>query len=151
MTKVQLNLDLDRVRQEAENYREDMTKFLRDLIKIGGESCEEGPKVERIKEEMIKLGYDKVEVDPLGNVMGWMGEGDVLIAYDSHIDTVGIGDISLWEFDPYDGMEDDEIIGGRGASDQLGGMVSSTYGAKIMKDLGLIPEVVQILVVGSVQ
>ena len=30
MTKVQLNLDLDRVRQEAENYREDMTKFLRD-------------------------------------------------------------------------------------------------------------------------
>lgn len=151
MTKVQLDLNLDRVRKEAENYREDMTKFLRDLIKIGGESCEEGPKAERIKEEMEKLGYDKAEIDPLGNVLGWMGEGDILIAYDAHIDTVGIGDISLWDFDPYDGYENETEIGGRGASDQLGGMVSSVYGVKIMKDLDLIPENVQILVTGTVQ
>ena len=29
-------------------------------------------------------------------------------------------------------------IGGRGVSDQLGGIVSAVYGAKIMKDLGLL-------------
>ena len=44
-----------------------------------------------IKAEMEKLGYDAVEVDGLGNVIGWMGEGDKIIAFDSHIDTVGIG------------------------------------------------------------
>ena len=46
-----------------------------------------------IKAEMEKLGYDKVEVDGLGNVIGWMGQGDKIIAIDSHIDTVGIGNI----------------------------------------------------------
>ena len=40
-----------------------------------------------IKAEMEKLGYDKVEVDGLGNVIGWMGDGDKIIAFDSHIDT----------------------------------------------------------------
>ena len=45
----------------------------------------------------------------------------------------------------------DEIIYGRGGSDQEGGMASAVYGAKIMKDLGLIPAGYKIMVVGSVQ
>ena len=49
---------------------------------------------------------------------------------DGHIDTVGIGEIRNWEFDPYEGYETDEEIGGRGTSDQLGGVVSAVYGAK---------------------
>ena len=88
---------------------------------------------------MEKLGYDKVEVDGLGNVIGWMGEGDKIIAIDSHIDTVGIGNIDNWTHDPYKGYEDDQVIYGRGGSDQEGGMASAVYGTKIMKDLGLIP------------
>ena len=40
----------------------------------------------------------------LGNVIGWMGEGDKIIAIDSHIDTVGIGNIDNWEADPYQGL-----------------------------------------------
>ena len=104
-----------------------------------------------IKAEMEKLGYDKVEIDGLGNVIGWMGEGDKIIAFDSHIDTVGIGNINNWEADPYQGYEDDAVIFGRGGSDQEGGMASAVYGAKIMKDLGLIPAGYKIMVVGSVQ
>ena len=104
-----------------------------------------------IKAEMEKLGYDKVEIDALGNIIGWMGEGDKIIAIDSHIDTVGIGNIANWEHDPYEGYETDEIIYGRGASDQEGGLASAVYGVRIMKDLGLIPEGYKIMVVGSVQ
>ena len=100
---------------------------------------------------MKKLGYDKVEFDKLGNVIGWMGTGDKIIALDSHIDTVGIGNIENWDADPYQGYEDEKVIYGRGGSDQEGGMASATYGAKIMKDLGLIPEGYKIMVVGSVQ
>ena len=37
---------------------------------------------------------------------GWMGEGDKIIAIDSHIDTVGIGNIDNWDADPYQGYED---------------------------------------------
>ena len=59
MTKV---IDYDRVRAAAEGYKEDMVKFLRDLIRIPGESCEEEGVARRIKEEMEKLGYDKAEI-----------------------------------------------------------------------------------------
>ena len=56
------------------------------------------------------------------------------------MDTVGIGEMSNWKFDPYDGYETETEIGGRGTSDQEGGIVSAIYGAKIMKDLGLLSE-----------
>ena len=64
---------------------------------------------------------------------------------------MGIGNISNWEQDPYKGYETEDIIYGRGGSDQEGGMASAVYGAKIMKDLGLIPAGYKIMVVGSVQ
>ena len=68
-----------------------------------------------------------------------------------HYLSVGIANINNWEADPYEGYETDDVIYGRGGSDQEGGMASAVYGAKIMKDLGLIPEGYKIMVVGSVQ
>ena len=87
----------------------------------------------------------------MGNVLGYMGTGRKLIGFDAHIDTVGIGNRDNWEFDPYEGYETEEEIGGRGTSDQLGGIVSSVYGAKIMKDLGLLDDEYAVLVTGTVQ
>lgn len=144
-------MDFAAIKKAAEAYGPSMTKFLRDMIAIPSESCEEKGVIYRIKEEMEKLGYDKVEIDKLGNVIGWMGNGDKIIAIDSHIDTVGIGNINNWTEDPYKGWENETQIYGRGGSDQEGGMASATYGAKIMKDMGLIPEGYKIMVVGSVQ
>ena len=145
------NLNYDQIKAAAAAYGKDMTAFLRAMISHPSESCEEKEVVACIKAEMEKLNFDKVEVDGLGNVIGWMGDGDKIIAIDSHIDTVGIGNIDNWTADPYKGYEDEEIIYGRGGSDQEGGMASAVYGAKIMKDLGLIPEGYKIMVVGSVQ
>lgn len=139
------------VKEAAKNYEGAMTKFLRDLIAIPGESCREEGVIKRITKEMIELGFDRIDIDPMGNVLGYIGKGEKLIAYDAHIDTVGIGERSNWTFDPYEGYETEEEIGGRGASDQLGGIVSAVYGAKIMKDLGLLPEEYSILVTGTVQ
>ena len=144
-------MDFEKIKQAAEGYKVDMVRFLREMIPHPSESCEEREVVACIKAEMEKLGYDAVEVDGLGNVIGWMGDGDKIIAIDSHIDTVGIGNIENWTHDPYKGYEDDDIIYGRGGSDQEGGMASAVYGAKIMKDLGLIPGGYKIMVVGSVQ
>ncbi|XNM88733.1 M20/M25/M40 family metallo-hydrolase [Escherichia coli] len=73
----------------------------------------------------------------MGNVLCYIGHGPRLVAMDAHIDTVGIGNIKNWDFDPYEGMETDELIGGRGTSDQVGGMASMVYAGKIIKDLGL--------------
>lgn len=144
-------MDYALIKQTAENYRDDMSAFLRDLIAIPGESAQEAGVIERIVKEMEQVGFDDIHVDPQGNVLGYVGTGEKIIAFDAHIDTVGIGEITNWTFDPYEGYETDEEIGGRGASDQLGGIVSSVYGAKIMKQLGLIPEGYKILVTGTVQ
>ena len=144
-------MDFEAIKKAAQGYQADMTRFLRDMIAIPSESCEEKGVANRIAEEMKKLGYDKVEFDKLGNVIGWGGTGDKIIALDSHIDTVGIGNRANWEADPYQGYETDDIIYGRGGSDQEGGMAAAAYGGKIMKDLGLIPEGYKIMVVGSVQ
>ena len=144
-------MDFNAIKKAAEGYEKDMTKFLRDLVAIPGESCGEEGVIKRIEKEMKDLGFDKVEIDPMGNVLGYMGTGKTLIAYDAHIDTVGLGELSNWKFDPYEGYENDTEIGGRGTSDQLGGIVSATYGAKIMKDLGLLSDKYTVLVTGTVQ
>ena len=54
----------------AEGYR-DMVKFLRDLVKIPGESAEEGNKIARAKAEMEKLGFDKIDIDPRIYLVIW--------------------------------------------------------------------------------
>jgi len=144
-------MDYDAIKKAAEAYKDDMTKFLRDLVALPDESCEEEKVIKRIAAEMKKVGFDKVDIDPMGNVLGYMGTGETMIGFDAHIDTVGIGEIKNWNFDPYEGYENESEIGGRGTSDQEGGIVSAVYGAKIMKDLGLLSDKYTVLVTGTVQ
>ena len=143
-------IDYAKIRALAEGYKPEMTRFLRDMIKLPSESCQEQAVVQRIREEMQKVGFDKIEIDAMGNILGTVGKGNTLIAMDAHIDTVGIGNRDNWEFDPYEGFEDDEIVAGRGASDQEGGMASMVYAGKIIKDLKLEGDYT-LVVVGSVQ
>ena len=144
-------LDYNKIKTAAQSYEKDMTKFLRDIVRFPGESCDEKAHINRIAEEMRKLDFNKVEIDPMGNVLGYMGTGKTLIGFDAHIDTVGIGNMANWEFDPYEGFETATEIGGRGTSDQCGGIVSAVYGARIMKDLGLLSDKYTVLVTGTVQ
>ena len=96
-------LNYNAIREAAEAYRADMSRFLRAMISHPSESCEEKAVCECIKAEMEALGYDKAEFDGLGNVIGWIGEGDKIIALDAHIDTVGVGNRDNWTADPYEG------------------------------------------------
>jgi putative selenium metabolism hydrolase len=143
-------LDFHKITALAAEYAPQMTAFLRDMVRIPSESCDEQKVAARIAEEMEKVGFDKVEIDPMGNVLGSIGSGRHVIAMDAHIDTVGVGNLDNWEFDPYEGYEDDETIGGRGTSDQEGGMASMVYAAKIIKDLDLAGDYTLVMV-GSVQ
>ena len=145
-----MNKIYQKINERAEFYRNDISKFLRDMIAIPSESCDEELVIKRIKAEMEKVGFDRIEIDTMGNILGYLGKGKHLIAMDAHIDTVGIGDRKLWHFDPYLGYEDDNIIVGRGGSDQEGGMASMVYAAKIIKDLDLLDDYT-LLVTGTVQ
>lgn len=145
-----MSVDYTRILKQAQVYEAEISKFLRDMIAIPSESCQEKQVILRIKEEMEKVGFDKVEIDEMGNIYGTIGHGTHVIAMDAHIDTVGVGNIDNWTVDPFEGFEDDEIIMGRGASDQEGGMASMVYAGKIIKDLQLEDDYT-LVITGTVQ
>ena len=121
----------------ATRYTPEMVKFLRDMIAIPSESTGERPVVERARAEMKNAGFDEIKIDGLGNILGRIGSGTTVIAFDAHLDTVGVGDPSTWTRDPYKGDLKDGVIYGRGAGDQEAGMAAAVYGGRIIKDLGL--------------
>ncbi len=93
---------------------------------------------ERIAEEMKQLQFDEVRFDRMGNIIGRIGNGSRSIVYDSHIDTVGIGDPQAWEWDPFEGKVEDNILYARGAVDEKGSTPGMIYGLSIARDLGLL-------------
>lgn len=125
----------------AKKYEGAMVRFLRDIIAIEGYSGTERKVVERIRQEVKKLGIaDKVWIDGLGSLLVQIGKGPRLIAMDAHIDTVGVGNPAEWKHDPFKGKVADGKVWGRGAGDQRGAVPSMVYGAKILRDLGLVSD-----------
>ena len=127
----------------------EMVRFLRDMIRIPSESADEKAVVERVAEEMRRVGFDEVKIDGLGNVLGRVGSGPTVVAIDGHVDTVGVGDRSTWGRDPYQGELAESTIFGRGASDQEAGIAAAVHGARIAKELGLL-DGIQLWVTGTV-
>lgn len=134
----------------AKGYEAQMIKCLRDLIALPSTSCNERDVINRIQTEMLALDFDEIIIDGMGNILGRMGDGPKVMAFDGHIDTVDVGLRDNWQFDPFVGQEDETYVYGRGTSDQTGGFVTSMFGAKIMKDLDLLGPYT-VWVVGSVQ
>ncbi|MDD4806865.1 MAG: M20/M25/M40 family metallo-hydrolase, partial [Candidatus Cloacimonetes bacterium] len=122
---------------KAVQYEDETVRFLTDMVTIPAFSTKEKDVVLCIKNEMIAAGFDDVFIDPLGNVIGRIGNGPKVIAFDAHIDTVYPGDLSLWDFDPFDAHVKNRQVWGRGTVDQEGGMASMVTAARIIKDLGL--------------
>ena len=130
-------LDREMLLKKIKEYEADMVKFARDMVRIPSFSTQEGELVKRIKEEMEKVGFDEVIIDKMGNIIGRIGNGKTKIMIDAHIDTVGVGDIEDWKWDPFEGKFENNTIYGRGASDQKLSMVSMVYAGKAIKELGL--------------
>lgn len=125
------------IREKAKHYEPETTRFLCDMIGHPSFSTKEKAVINCIKAEMEKVGFDEVKVDGLGNVIGRIGKGDRVIAFDAHIDTVYAGDLSLWKTDPFKAEVKDGMVIGRGSVDQESGMASMVTAARIIKDLKL--------------
>ena len=135
---------------DAKGIETELSTFMQDIIRIPSLSSEEGVVIERIREEMMRVGFDEVTVDPMGNLLGRMGSGPFVIALDGHSDTVDTGDLSLWDRDPHSGDIEDGILYGRGASDQKGGIASSVYAGALLKKIG-VPKHISLYVTATVQ
>lgn len=126
------------IQQRVEAAREDIIKFMRDIVAIPSMESQIGEVGKRIQEEMKKLGYDEIRYDKMGNTIGRIGNGKRVIVFDSHIDTVGIGDPASWQWDPFIGKVEDGILYARGACDEKNSTPGMIYGLAIAHDLGLL-------------
>lgn len=125
----------EQIMEKAKQYEKETTRFLCDMIGHPSFSTKEKDVIDCIKKEMEAVGFDEVKIDGLGNVIGRIGKGRHVIAFDAHIDTVYAGDMSLWNTDPFKAEVKDGMIIGRGSVDQESGMASMVTAARIIKEL----------------
>ena len=126
------------VQQRVQLRRDEIIRFMREICAIPSMNGQLGPVGERIQAEMRKLGYDEARFDKMGNTIGRIGDGPKVIVYDSHIDTVGVGDPDEWEWDPFVGKVEDGLLYARGACDEKGSTPGMVHGLAIARDLGLL-------------
>jgi len=139
----------DRILARIRELEQPLIAFLRDIIAMPSLSGQEETVVRRVAQEMHDLGFDEVLIDPLGNVLGRIGDGPRVIAFDAHLDTVDVTDQDQWECDPFTGKLEDGKVFGRGAVDQKAGMAGMVYAGAVMKELDLL-DGYQVWMVGSV-
>lgn len=132
------SIDVESVRQLVDQHSDAIIRFLRDLCAIPSFDSQIGPVGERAQAEMRKLGFDAVWFDSMGNTLGRIGDGPRILLYDSHIDTVGIGNRDDWDWDPFIGKIEKGRFYARGACDEKGSTPPMIYGLAIARDLGLL-------------
>ena len=130
-------ISYEAIRQRAKEMEGDTVRFLSDLVRTQSFSSKERAVIAVIKREMQRIGFDKIRIDGLGNIIGRIGSGPRVMAFDGHVDTVYPGDRSQWNFDPFKPFVKDGKIWGRGTVDQKGGVATMIHAGRLIKELGL--------------
>jgi len=127
----------EKIFELAKKYEEYTSQNLAKLVQHQSLSTKEKNAAAEIKKMMEEAGFDEVRLDGLGSVIGRIGNGKKVVAIDGHIDTVDMGNLDNWNFDPLCGDVKDGFVHGRGTVDQKGGVAAFITAGKILKELGL--------------
>jgi putative selenium metabolism hydrolase len=141
--------EFKQITDRAERYREDTAGNLSKLVRIPSVSLKEKEVQQELMRQMNAAGFDGVRMDRLGNVIGRIGQGSRILAFDGHMDTVDIGHRENWDFDPLGGEVRDGFVHGRGSVDQKGGVAAFVTAGRILKEMGYDRDVT-LYFVGSV-
>jgi putative selenium metabolism hydrolase len=126
------------IKKRVEADRGNIIQFLRDIVAIPSMDGQLKDVGECIQAKMRNLGFDEARFDKMGNTVGRIGHGPQTIVFDSHIDTVGVGDPAEWDWDPFVGKVENGALYARGACDEKGSTPGMIYGLAIARDLGLL-------------
>ena len=129
---------IDKVNTRVAELHDDILQFFREIVAIPSMDSDIEEVGKRVGEEMTKLGFDKVYVDKYGSIVGKIGDGEKILLFDSHLDTVGIGDPDQWEWDPFEGKVEDGMLYARGALDEKNSTPGMIYGMMLARELGLM-------------
>jgi putative selenium metabolism hydrolase len=126
---------IDSIRARAKAARTRTAETLSAIVKIPSFSGREEKVCKKIQALCRDAGFDEVRIDGLGSVVARIGRGPRKLAFDAHVDTVGVGDPSQWRTDPFSGLIEDGLVLGRGTADQKGGAAAMISAGGILKDL----------------
>ncbi|MDP1622841.1 MAG: YgeY family selenium metabolism-linked hydrolase [Bacteroidales bacterium] len=126
---------LTKINNLAGKYAEYTAGNLSKLVKIKSLSTGEKVMAVELQRQMVEAGFDEVRFDGLGNVIGRIGTGSKILAFDGHIDTVDTGNLANWTSDPFSGEIRDGFVHGRGTVDQKGGPAAFVTAGRILKEL----------------
>jgi putative selenium metabolism hydrolase len=124
-----------KINKLAESYSDYTAGNLSKLVKIRSLSLGEKDVALELKRQMLEAGFDDARIDNLGNVIGRIGNGRKILAFDGHIDTVDVGNIANWDKDPFSGEISGGYVYGRGTVDQKGGPAAFVTAGRILKEL----------------
>jgi len=131
---------VESIRSGVADQRDTILDFFREIVAIPSVMGQIGDVGVRVADEMKRLGFEDIRFDRMGNVLGRVGNGPRILLYDSHLDTVDIGDSSAWEWDPFQGKVEDGVFYARGAGDEKQSTPGMIYGMALARDLGLLDE-----------
>jgi putative selenium metabolism hydrolase len=123
--------DYNKIRAAAERLTPWSVDLLLQALAIPSLSGGERAMAELVRTQMAQIGFDEIAVDDLGSVVGTMGAGPCVVAFDAHLDAVPPAN-DLWS-----GTVRGGAVEGRGAVDQKGGLAALLAAARIVKQLGL--------------
>jgi len=150
-------MNTDTVFKEIERMRNEMTETLMELVRVpaiapqsGGDG--ESKRAEKLVQILKTMGFtelrhvdaddERVPSRKRPNVIAYLnGETKERLWIITHLDVVPAGEEALWTVTkPFDPIVKDGKIYGRGAEDNLQGMIASIYAAKALKNLGIKPK-----------
>lgn len=106
----------------------DVVELAQKLVQAPGGSGDERAASDVAFAAMETLGFESVERDSHGSIVGRIGpaDADIALLFDGHIDVVpAIGD---WSVDPYSGQIIDGRLYGRGSTDMKGAVAAAICG-----------------------
>jgi succinyl-diaminopimelate desuccinylase len=139
---------LPELSRHLEAQRAPMRAALNELVRIPS-ICEEGSggypfgaavdaALRRALEVAGGLGFRTHYGD--GGYYGFaeIGQGDEMVGVLGHLDVVPPGSLEDWEHDPFDPVEIDGMLYGRGAQDDKGPLLAALFAVKALVDAGVV-------------
>jgi putative selenium metabolism hydrolase len=123
-------------RRRVASQREAIISLLRDLVSIPSFDSNIRDAAARVEHELKELGFQDVHYAPYGDIVARIGDGKRIMLYDSHLDTVGVGDPKEWRHGPFSAVIEDGIMYGRGTVDEKGSTPPMIYGLWVAHELG---------------
>lgn len=116
--------------------QKELISFAQELVRIKSYSSQEKDAIECARKKMIKLGYEEVVIDGMGNLIGKIGNGAKSVMFDAHLDTVEVNDTNNWAHPPFSGHVADGRLHGRGSVDMKSASAASIFAGAEAHRLG---------------